>query len=422
MTSSIPGQAQASLIAEYHCTGGVAGDGVDLEAAITPQIEGGLMNVRWNVTYKDPADGFGSPGFSPAGSLLSLDGVVDISGAWNGQLRPQGGKEQEALEEGNILDLPEGLSDQGSIERGGTIRFKPGALFVRFTPAEGEKMVNNDNEAIDYAGSWAEEGTNAPLDDWDNDLHKTSSAGAIAELEFTGTKVAYIGRRAPGLGPVEVFLDGSSKGQIEPGKVGGEEATEIQTQEVLWESGQLAYGPHTIRIENVIEAKDAYLDAFRVTTGGITTPPTHNEATCERTSGPDAIDVTVPGPSETPPTDPPGEEDPGEEDPGEEDPPAEDPTASESASQSSPDTLGHISVVVQGSESPTPRATGPTATRYARAQVANTPQGGVDTGEAPDPVGPPFGFMAGGALLLMGSVGGGLMLRRRTGAHVGGVK
>jgi hypothetical protein len=54
--------------------------------------------------------------------------------------------------------------------------------------------------------------------------------------------------------------------------------------------------------------------------------------------------------------------------------------------------------------------------------VFKTPQGGVDSGEAPDPPQAPYGLMASGAMLMLGSAGGGLLLRRRRAAHAGGMK
>ncbi|TDC01089.1 hypothetical protein E1267_32915 [Nonomuraea longispora] len=427
VTSSIPGQAEASLVATYHCEGGIAGAGVDIEARITPQIEaGGLMNVRWGISYKNQLQRFGSPGYFPEGSSLDIEGTVDISGAWVGQLRPRGGQEQAELVPGDFLELPEGLSDQGSIGRSGTVRFKPGAMTVRFTPAEGEVMVN-DKTNVQYSTGWAPEHSDDPLDDYRHDVHKTSSRGEIAKLQFVGTKVAYIGRRAPGLGDVRVFVDGETITDplVEPGKDrSGNEMTGTETQEVLWESTQLDYGLHTIRVRTA-EDKDAYVDAFRVTISDIAEPPEHDRATCELQGDPGAIDVTVPGPTDDPsdpPTDDPGDEDPGDEDPG--DDPSEDPTDEDSTPPGG-DSIGgdHVAVVPTGSSSgsSTPKSSKPTATRYVRAQVPKTPKGGVDSGEAPIAgEGPPLGLMTSGAVLVVGSVGGGLLLRRRRAAHAGG--
>ncbi|MFG1709042.1 hypothetical protein ACFLIM_38210 [Nonomuraea sp. M3C6] len=422
VTSSIPGEAQASLVADYHCTGGIAGGGVDLEARMTPQVEAGTMNVRWDMSYKNVKQ-FGSPGFFVPGSSLNLEGVVDISGAWLGQLRPRGGQEQDELVPGDYLDLPEGLSDSASLTRSGTIRFKPTTLTVRFTPAEGEVMVNN-NRQVTYAGAWTHEYTAPEYSDFLHDVQKTSEQGAVAKLEFFGTKVAYIGRRAPNLGPIRVILDGEAVTDplVEPGlDRSGNAMTGTETEEVLWESPQLEYKKHTIEVVNT-EAKDAYLDAFQVITGDIPEPPALNQAVCALQGDPGAIDITVPGATPTQ-TDDPTDEPPTDN-------PTDNPTSTSTATNTAPQgnttTIGPGNVIVvpraTGSGSATPKATGPTATRYYKAQIPQTPKGGVDSGEAPDPGDQPYGLMTSGAALVMGSAGGGLLLRRRRAAHAGGAK
>ncbi|MEO3891097.1 hypothetical protein [Nonomuraea sp. B5E05] len=431
VTSSIPGQAETSLVATYRCEGGIAGAGVDIEATITPQIEaGGLMNVRWGISYKGNPR-FGSPGFFPAGSSLDLEGVVDISGAWVGQLRPRGGQEQGELVPGEFLELPEGLSDQGSIGRSGTVRFKPGALTVRFTPAEGEVMVNNNASDITYEGGWRRITTAEEFGDHLYDLHRTRAQEAKAKLDFTGTKVAYIARRERDLGKIRVILDGNvvTDPLVEPGKDrSGSPMTGTASKEVLWESPQLAYGPHTLEIINT-EEKVAYVDAFRVTVSDITEPPDHDQATCKLQGDPGAIDVTVPGPTQDP-TDPPTE-DPDEDPTDDPDDPDDDPSDEPTDEDSTPpegDSIGgdHVAVVPTGSSSSssTPKSSSsPTATRYYRAQVPKTPKGGVDSGEAPATAeGPPLGLMTSGAVLMAGSVGGGVLLRRRRAAHAGGAR
>ncbi|TMR95653.1 hypothetical protein [Nonomuraea basaltis] len=423
VTSSIPGQAAASLVANYRCIGGIAGAGVDLEARMTPQIESGTMNVRWDMSYES-LQKFGSPGFFPEGSLLNLEGVVDISGAWIGQLRPRGGEEQGELLPGSYLELPEGLSDSASLTRSGTIRFKPSALTVRFTPAEGEVLVNNHKPSITYSGLWDRLHTEEEYADHLNDVHKSSALDARAKLAFKGTKVAYIARRAPDLGPIRVILDGQTvtEGLIEPSKDrSGNAMTGTQSQEVLWESPQLDYEPHTVEIISV-EAKDAYVDAFRVTVSDVPEPPAHDQAVCTLQGDPGAIDITVPGPTTTPTDDP--TDDPPTDDP------TEDPTSTSTATTTAPNgnttTIGqgHVIVVPQASNSSsaTPKTTGPTATKYYKPQVAKTPKGGVDSGEAPDGGDQPYGLMASGMALTVGSVGSGLLLRRRRAAHAGGVK
>ncbi|MEV0144643.1 MULTISPECIES: hypothetical protein [unclassified Nonomuraea] len=433
VVASQPGQAEASLVAKYFCTGGVAGatGGVQVEALVTPRLtSGGMLDVGWSIKYLGGKQ-FGSPGFFPKGSTLNLEGTVDITGAWSGQLRPKGSQDQAELVPGDFLKLPSGLSDAGSVQRSGTIRVKPAGLVVRFKPAKGEVMVN-DNRLVTYSGGWYHQQTPEQYADHIYDLHTTTEKDAVAKLEFKGTQVAYIGRREPGLGPVRILLDGDTVTDplVEPGKDrNGEPMTGTRSKEVLWESPELEYGPHTIEVVNVVDGDDktAHVDAFRVSTGEITEPPSHNEATCTLQGDPGAIEVNVPGATPTSPT------------PTTSDPTTPPPTSPTTPSTSATPTTGntwhytptpgtsHVSVVTGGVRTATATATvtptrspKPTTTRYVKAQVAKTPKGGVDTGEAPEPASSSYGLIAGGSLLLMGSATGGLLLRRRQAAHAGG--
>ncbi|MFD1537358.1 hypothetical protein [Nonomuraea guangzhouensis] len=429
VVTSTPGEAESSLVAKYLCTGGVAGSSVQLEATITPRLtEGGMLNVGWALKYQGTRR-FGSPGFFPAGSTLNLEGVVDISGAWTGQLRPKGSKDQADLVPGDQLVLPEGLSDAGSVQRSGTVRVKPGALVVRFKPAEGEVMVNNHKSVISYTSDWSRIHTEEEFGDHLYDLHKTTTKDGVAKLSFIGTQVAYISRRERDLSDVQVRLDGDTvtDGLVEPGKDrSGTEMTGTEAQEVLWESPVLDYGPHTIEVVNT-EARTAYVDAFKVTTGDLDEPPTHNQATCTLQGDPGAIEVTVPGATPNSPTPTPTPTPT---------PPTSTPTTkpSGSATPSSTPTVSYpnvnpgidrnlVSVVPGGvsTSTATPKPT-TTKTKYVKAQVAKTPKGGVDSGVAPEPGRGSYGLIAGGSMLLMGSVTGGLLLRRRKAGHTGGVE
>ncbi|MEV1248818.1 hypothetical protein [Nonomuraea sp. NPDC049750] len=431
VVSSPSGSAESSLVAKYLCTSGVAGtNGVQLEATITPKIAaGGMLDVEWALKYQGTRR-FGSPGFFEAGSTLNLEGVVDITGAWNGQLRPKGSKDQAELVPGDQLVLPDGLSDAGLVKRTGTIRVRPGGLVVRFQPAEGEVMVNN-HESITYSSGWQRINTEKVFGDYLYDLHRTDQQGESAKLSFTGTQVAYIARRDRALGDVRVLLDGATvtDGLVKPSKDrDGSDMTGSRSQEDLWESPVLPYGPHTIEITNT-EAKVANVDAFRVRTANLGEPPTHDEATCALQNDPGAIDVPVPGATPTSPTP--------TSSPTVTTPTPTGPTGTPTTGPTTPTpTLPHnnppgtndnlVSVIPGGVRTSTSTATPkPTTTKttYVKAQVAKTPKGGVDSGEAPEPPGGgSYGLIAGGSMLLMGSATGGLLLRRRKAEHAGGVE
>ncbi|WP_206068920.1 hypothetical protein [Nonomuraea composti] len=401
---------------------------------MTPQVTAGRMDVRWDMSYKS-LQRFGSPGFFPEGSILSLEGVVKASGAWNGQLEPRGDKTQGQLVPGTYLDLPEGLTDGAALDRSGTIRFEPAGLSLKFTPAEGDVKVNSDDSTdIQYTGSWQWDYTAAKYDDYQKDIRWTEGLDATAKLAFLGTKVSYIGRREQDLSKIRVKIDGQevTSGLVEPGKdSSGNPMTGTKSQEVLWTSPQLDYGPHTIEIINT-ESKRAYLDAFQVFISDVPEPPEHDKATCTMQNDPGAIDVTVPGGTTTPTDDPTNTNSPDPSNTNTDDPNNPNPNNPDPDDDNDVDSHATVggdfvrvvtpTTTTTATTTVTPRSTGPTATKYYRAQVANTPSGGVETGVAPDEDRPPYSLMAGGMALVMGTAGGGLLLRRRRAEHAGGAQ
>ncbi|WP_157254682.1 hypothetical protein [Nonomuraea typhae] len=418
VVSSPPSQAD-SLVATYLCKDGVAGSGVELEASIEPKIVGGLLQIMWRIEYRGNPR-FGSPGFFAAGSDLSLHGEVDLTGAWNGELRPEGRKKQARLSPGDTLELPEGLSKSATLDEPGKIRIKPGPMEVRFTPVESDVTVNNDDPRITYTADWTYKPTPGEGDHHDN-LHQTTTKNANATFKFVGTGVEYIGRRETGLGKVQVRLDGqpTSPQDVDPSTPGPRES---KYKLWSWTSSPLDYREHTLEITN-LEDKQAYLDAIKVITGKMAEPPQRDKATCTRTSGKDFIEIVVPGaptdtpttptPTTTPPTTPP----PGNPPPGNG---GGNGNGNNNENPLVPVGPGRVSV-----NTSTPRASAtPTTTRYvkAAAQVLKTPKGGVETGEAPEGSGRPYALIGGGAVLLMLSATGGLMVRRRRAGHAGGAK
>ena len=65
------------------------------------------------------------------------------------------------------------------------------------------------------------------------------------QARFTGTRIRWVGPRQPAYGKADVYIDGvrvATVDQYAP-------ASEAELQSVVFESGQLAAGPHTLRIE-----------------------------------------------------------------------------------------------------------------------------------------------------------------------------
>ncbi|MEV4892866.1 hypothetical protein AB0K48_26140 [Nonomuraea sp. NPDC055795] len=375
--------------------------------------------MNWRVAY-DGDTRFGSPGFFDEGSELSLHGKVDLTGAWNGELRPEGAKAQAELTPGDPLELPEGLSKSAALTEGGKVRIKPGPMEVRFTPALSEVMVNNKDPLIDYTSDWAHKYTGAEGDHL-SDLQETTTAGGKATFKFVGTGVEYIARREENLGKIQVLLDDRpvTPQQLDPSTTGPR-----QTQQKLWSwsSAPVDYREHKLEIVNV-EGKKAYVDAIKVITGKVAAAPERDKAACRRTSGPDTLDIVIPGTGTPTPT-PTGTGTPTSTT-------TITPTGTSTPTTTPPNNNGdnnqdpwHVGVVPGAVKTPTTRASAsPTTTRFIKAQVVKTPKGGVDTGEEPvEATGGPYGLIAGGSALLLVSATGGLLVRRRRAAHAGGAK
>lgn len=436
-----PAQADtASLVVNYSCTGGVAGSGpVTLTARVqipTSVRTGNMLKLGWTIEYTGTRR-FMSPDYFPAGAQVSLVGNVKLSGAWNGVLEPRGSREQGALQPGTPLAGPEGLSSEAHMTQPGVIRFTPKELTVDFVPPAEERVVNNDAPGrIAYSGPWIHRKATPPeYGDHLRDVHVTRTQGAEASIEFMGTGFEYIGRRQGNAGRVQVIIDGDdSAPPVDSSKTEtGEPTNATEGNTTLWRRDDLSYGQHTVTVRALDEGKPVHVDAFKLLTAEMIDPPTLHQAACVITNNPGSVEITVGSgsPSTPPPT---------TSTPTSTNTTTPTPTNTSTGGPSTPGTTPpnphqpwptddrHVSVVPPGgtpSGTATATATAtttvtPTATNY-RAQVAATPKGGVDTGEAPEPRNAgSYGLIAGGSLLLMGSATGGLLLRRRRADHAGG--
>ena len=132
------------------------------------------------------------------------------------------------------------------------------------SPTETINRIDDQNQGIKYTG-----------DDWVfGTLEETfagtfsynDTAGAAAEYTFTGVGVSYIASKENNRGIVEVFLDGASMGKFDLYAPGA------RRQQLIFSSGELPYGVHTIKVAATGEknalSSGAYidLDAFDVAT------------------------------------------------------------------------------------------------------------------------------------------------------------
>ncbi|WP_162794647.1 hypothetical protein [Nonomuraea lactucae] len=425
-----PAKAESvNLVVDYRCTGGVAGTGaVTLRARVQiPTViqVGGTLNLAWQVEYTGTPR-FKSPDYFTAGAAVSLVGNVKLEGAWNGVLEPRGSEEQGALQPGVRLEVPEGISSFAHLTQQGVLKLSPQGMSVDFVPPAGEVTVNDDElDRVRYpTGTWTHDGpTRVEYGDWLRDVHTAGARGDTARISFLGTGFEYVGRRMPDVSKVRVIVDDDDSAVVDPTKNSdGTPTNATQGNVSLWERKDLDYGPHTVTIRN-LDDKPIHLDAFKIHTREMIDPPTLHRSTCVITNNPGAVEVTVRGatPTGTPTVSP---------------TPTGSPTVTPTTtgtptSTSTPTTTApHQGTVpgggvVTGSARPATTRTAtvtatPTTTR-SKAQVAKTPKGGVDTGEAPEPRSAgSYGLIAGGSLLLMGSATGGLLLRRRRATHAGG--
>lgn len=422
-----------NLVVDYSCTGGIAGPRpVTLRARVNiPTVvrKGGFLELGWSIEPTG-ASRFISPGYFAAGAKVALEGNVRLEGAWNGTLRPRGSKDQPALQPNVPLSAPEGISSSANLTEEGVIKLTPEGLNVDFVPPAGEVVINDDDARVNYAtGTWAHVGpTNVEYGDHLRDVHTANARSDAARLTFYGTGFEYIGRRMPGVSKVRVIIDDDPSAVVDPKlNLDGSPTNAINGNVSLWKRDDLSYGRHTVTIRNT-EDNPIHLDAFKVLTRDMIDPPTEHKATCVITNNPGTVEINVqgatsPSPSVTPTRTP-----------------TTTPTATPTNTTTTPaanttpphvnvtpgDDPRHVSVIIKG----TPNTTVPspstsasaTATRYVKAQVAKTPKGGVDTGEAPEEAGrEPYALMAGGSMLLLGSAaGGGMLLRRRRAEHTRG--
>ncbi|MFI7705664.1 hypothetical protein [Nonomuraea sp. NPDC049480] len=446
MLPNVPASAApADLVIDYECTpvgtSSIVRHGpVRLTTNLTFATDlmvGDPLNFAWSLNYTGDGSRLQAPGYFGTGGQVHATGNVELRSSWVGILQPRGSSDPEdALRPDDPLGLPPMLNDPGLTNKAGKIRITPKNIELDFTPPDNSVVINDgedtDNPSdmkIVYSGGW-DSVDDRPSSEHHvhNDLHETTTMGASAELKFVGTSVEYIGPHDKDAGPVDIYIDGNKRATVDPSRDANDDPVndDLDGGHTLWTSPELTYGEHTIKVQSA-SVKPVWVDAFEVSTATSQTPTGYHSALCKPVATPVSIEVTVR--ERTSPTDtgtPTGTPTTPTPDPTN---PTSNPTGSSpSASQTHAATIAPPPVIVvprvsgTGTTTATPKTTGPTATKYVRAQVSKIPKGGVDSGEAPDgPQEAPYGLLAGGAMLMMGSAGGGLLLRRRKAAHAGGV-
>ncbi|MEW2120588.1 hypothetical protein AB0945_36625 [Streptomyces sp. NPDC005474] len=118
-------------------------------------------------------------------------------------------------------------------------------------------LIDDDDTAIAYTGSWSTGGYRG-LGDLHDNVHAVAANGSTATLAFTGTGVSVIGEKNSDQGQIEVFVDGTSKGLFDTS------STTRKVQQVVYNTSGLSVGSHTIQ---VVKRSGTYatVDGFEVT-------------------------------------------------------------------------------------------------------------------------------------------------------------
>ncbi|WP_031167408.1 hypothetical protein [Streptosporangium roseum] len=439
------------------------------------------LNIGWALDYKD-ASRFGSPDYFAPGGKVTATGNIELSGAWVGVLKPVGSAEQSGqLEPGTILELPTNISDSAHTEEAGTVKVTPRKLFLDFTPPAGEVMVNDDDQRVKYETGYWEDLNDQPANNNDHhhDIHRTVEKNARVSLSFTGTGIEYVAQRDFRAGKAQFYIDGkpATPAYIDASKMSdGTPSNDANRGGLtLWKFHGLNYGKHVVQVVNDEHGKWTQLDAFRVITKELAEPPTEHRATCTLVSAPVSVNVTISGgggtqspdpsgtptvpptcvptstptstptgtpsatptcnptstPTNTPPTTPP----PTTPTPTCIITPTSTPTSTpgpsptcRSTTTPTPTPTSTPSNTRQGNTSTsTPKPTltvtatvTPTRATPTTPQVTVVPSGGAQTGEASEDGPSGMGLIGGGTAMVIGSVLGGVALKRRQAAHVRG--
>ena len=101
--------------------------------------------------------------------------------------------------------------------------------------------TTDDNGAVSYAGTWA---TGALAGAYGGAAHSSSLAGSSAGLStgFSGTGIGLVSTLGPDRGIAEITLDGAVVATVDL------YAPTLQTGQVVWSTGGLPAGAHTVKV------------------------------------------------------------------------------------------------------------------------------------------------------------------------------
>jgi hypothetical protein len=128
-------------------------------------------------------------------------------------------------------------------------------VVLKTGPAAATTLVPNGDKRIVYKGNWISSSEGRSL----GPVHFAAAPEASAELQFSGTGIAYIADRDQSFGSVDVLVDGALSDTVNLSIQNFPRLCGVS----VFRTESLKKGPHTIRIVNRTPAP-VVLDAFRV--------------------------------------------------------------------------------------------------------------------------------------------------------------
>ncbi|MER5419304.1 hypothetical protein [Streptosporangium roseum] len=351
-------------------------------------------------------------------------------------------------------------------------------------PAGEVMVNDDDRRVKYETGRWRDLNDQpANNNDHHHDIHRTVEKNATASLSFTGTGIEYVAQRDFRAGKARFYIDGNpaTPAYIDASKMSdGTPSNDANRGGLtLWGFLGLKYGKHIVQVVNDEQGKWTQLDAFRVITKELAVPPTEHRATCTLVSAPVSVNVTISGktsspdpsntgsprpdptctPTPTPSSTPTPTPSPTCVQPTNPTPtptctptPTPSPTCVQPTNPTPTPTCVTTPPTPTPSPSPTCRSTTtptptpsnsntgqgntststpkptltvtatvtPTRATPTTPQVTIVPSGGAQTGEASDDGPSGMGLIGGGTAMVIGSILGGVALKRRQAAHVRG--
>jgi hypothetical protein len=144
---------------------------------------------------------------------------------------------------------------------------KPSSLYKNnscpvtfFTRPEPKEVRNYNDTAASYSNGWVYE-SHRGVGDYQDDAHVTSKFGQTAEFTFKGTGIEILSEKFSSMGPVEVILDGISRGVFDLYQDPMPRLYQVE----FFRAMNLPNRSHTVRVINqAADGRVCIIDGFRV--------------------------------------------------------------------------------------------------------------------------------------------------------------